>query len=114
MVSEITQLTFDSANDSRGIWSPDCSKIVFQSNRTGQYEIWIMDADGSNQTQLTFTPNGEWSIYPVWSPDGNQILFSSSRDNSGYWDLFTMNSDGSNVVNITNTGEAEQWSDWGQ
>lgn len=112
--SEITQLTYDSANDTQGIWSPDCSKIAFQSNRTGQYEIWVMNVDGANQTQLTFTANGDWSIYPVWSPGGNQILFSSSRDSSGYWDLFTMNSDGSNVTNITNTSEAEQWSDWGQ
>lgn len=110
----ITNLTTSSFNESQADWSSDCSKIVYGSNQTGNYEIWEMNADGSNKNRLTTTPNDEWSIYPRWSPDDSKIIFSTSRwSPGGYWELATMNADGSNVVNITNTSDAEQWSDWG-
>ncbi len=44
-------------------------RIVFQSDRDGNWEIYVMDADGSNKTNLTNNPLLD--IYPVWSPDGN-------------------------------------------
>jgi TolB protein len=47
-------------------WSPDGTKIVFQSNRDGNWEIYIMDVDGSNQQRLTNNPAGDY--WPSWGP----------------------------------------------
>lgn len=48
-------------------------KIVFVSNRTGNRGIWVMNPDGSGQTNLTKTPEDE--VWPDWSPDGKRIVF---------------------------------------
>ncbi len=56
-------------------FSPDGKKIVFDSNRSGSYEIWICDSDGSNQQQLTSL--GRYAGVPRWSPDGERIAFQS-------------------------------------
>jgi tol-pal system beta propeller repeat protein TolB len=77
-------------------WSPDGTKIVFVSNRTGSWQIWSMNANGANQTQLTNVPNNN---FPSWSPDGTKILFTSNR--TGNDDVFVMNTDGTNVQALT-------------
>jgi dipeptidyl aminopeptidase/acylaminoacyl peptidase len=68
-------------------------KIVFASDRdgVGNQNIYVMAADGTGQTALT-NAAGE-DQYPVWSADGNRIVFSSARE--GNDKLFTMNADGS-------------------
>lgn len=53
-------------------------KIVFASNRDGNWEIYVTNADGSGQKNLTNHP--AWDIHPRWTPDGKQILFFSDRD----------------------------------
>ena len=61
------------------------SKIVFSSNRDGNYEIYVMNAsDGSNQKKLTTNPSGD--ISPAWSPDASEIAFTSDRD--GYYEVY--------------------------
>jgi Tol biopolymer transport system component len=52
--------------DSLPSWSPDNSKIVFESNRDGKFEIYVMDSDGSGQTRLT--NNTAEDYYPDWGP----------------------------------------------
>ncbi len=54
---------------------PFLSKIAFVSDRTGNSELWMMDWDGSNQTQLT--KHGALALAPSWSPDGRQLVFTS-------------------------------------
>lgn len=73
-----------------GTWSPDGSQIVVDINN----EIWIYNSDGASGQQLT--TQGQ---YPAWSPEGDRIAFMSARDGSK--DIYTMNTDGSNVVQIT-------------
>ena len=88
-----TQLTVDGAdsNDVDPHWSPDGRKIVFASNR-GQikgrknYDIWMMDADGANLTQLT--TNGSCDDKPAFGPDGKTIYFRSNR--GLVWDIWMM------------------------
>lgn len=63
-------------------------KIAFMSYRDENWEIYIMDADGSNQTNLTNTPIDEMN--PHFSPDGSEILFQSEGA------LYTMSPDGTN------------------
>jgi TolB protein len=67
-----------------------------------------MDADGSNQTRLTYDLGADNS--PSWSPDGTRIVFASNR--GGEMDLWVMNADGSNPVQITNTVESESHPAW--
>jgi hypothetical protein len=70
-------------------WAPDGSKLVFTTHSFAQ--VFIIDADGSNPTQLTFDG---YNFLPVFSPDGTKIAFTSTR-NRGIW---TMNTDGTQQV----------------
>lgn len=86
------------SDESSQHYSPDGTKIVFQSDRDGDPEIFVCDASGANVQQLTVnTIADEW---PNWSPDGSKIIFSSRRD-TGTHELYTMNADGSNVTRLT-------------
>jgi len=72
-------------------------KIVFATNRDGNYEIYAVNPDGSDLTRLTDTPGDDYA--PFWSPDGKQIAFVSNRD--GNPEIYRMNADGSDPVRLT-------------
>ena len=63
-------------------WSRDGTKIVYESNQTGNYRIWVMNADGSGQRRLTNDP-GFMDLQPAWSPDGRHIVFSRCTTQPG-------------------------------
>ncbi len=73
-------------------------KIAFTSDRDGNREIYVMNADGSNQTRIT--NNSTIDDFPIWSPDGMKIAFLGTRSASGYA-IFLMNADGSNRTEVT-------------
>ncbi len=73
-------------------------RIVFASDRDGNNEIYVMNADGSGVTRLTNNPADEGD--PAWSPDNSQIVFTSDRDGNG--EIYVMNADGSGITNISN------------
>lgn len=75
-------------------------RIAFSSDRGGYQDIHVMDADGSNQVNLTNDP--AYDEWPTWSPDGSKIAFLSRRD--GDWEIYAMNADGSNRARLTNGG----------
>lgn len=89
----VQQLTDDEYGDYAPVWSPDGTRIAFQSFRDRDYQIVVMDADGGNQVQLTDLPGLNKS--PAWSPDGTQIVFSGS---SG---LYLIDADGGNLRQLT-------------
>ena len=60
------------------MWSEDGRKIAFTSQRDGNSEIYVMNADGSNVERLTH--HDAYDFGPAWSPDGTKIAFSSWRD----------------------------------
>jgi Tol biopolymer transport system component len=66
--------------------SPDGSQVLFQSNRTGRWEVYRMDVDGDDPVQLTDEAGD--NVTPIWSPDGSQIAFAASPD--GNSDIFVM------------------------
>jgi Tol biopolymer transport system component len=75
------------------------SKITFVSERDGgKGEIYVMDADGSNQKRLT--NNAVEEVYPAFSSDGSKIAFVSARD--GNYEIYVMDTDGSNQKRLTN------------
>lgn len=84
-----TRLTSDPGKDGFPVWSPDGSRIAFQSDRDGNFEVYVMDADGSNVVRLTDDPAGDG--FPDWSPDGSQIAFASNRD--GNFEIYVMDAE---------------------
>jgi Tol biopolymer transport system component len=86
-------------------------RIVFVSNRDGNAEIYVMDADGSNQTRLTNNFEQMDDNLPAWSADGSKIAFVSNRD--GYQpEIYVMNADGSNQTRLTNDQAGDYYPVW--
>ena len=90
-------------------WSPDGSKIAFMSTREVNYNIYIMNPDGTNQTRLTNNPASD--NRPDWSPDGSKIVFASSRD--GNSEIYVMDPDGTNQTRLTNNQALDSTPFWG-
>ncbi|HEX6284601.1 MAG TPA: protein kinase, partial [Pyrinomonadaceae bacterium] len=61
-------------------WSRDGKRIAFTSDRSGRYEIWTVNPDGTNLRQVSFDSPGDAS-FPLWSPDGRRMLFHRNRSN---------------------------------
>ena len=83
-------------------------RIVFSSERSSNEDVYIMDADGSNVTQIT-TDDADY-FSPSWSPDGCYIAFNSQR--SGNNDIYIMDADGSNVTQITTADANDRFPTW--
>ncbi len=79
-------------------WSKDGSRILYQSNRGGTWQIHVMTRDGLHGEQLTQGPSN--SNFPDWSPDNAAIAFVSDRD--GNEEVYVMKADGSSLVNLSN------------
>jgi eukaryotic-like serine/threonine-protein kinase len=78
-------------------YSPDGKRIVFASDRSGNYEIWVCNADGTNQIPLTLL--GAHSNTPRWSPDGERIVFDSNKE--GNFDIYIIPARGGKPMRLT-------------
>ncbi len=97
-----TRLTNDPGYDLAPAFSPDGLKIAFASSRAGgDFEIWVMDANGANPTRLTTHAGQDDS--PVFSPNGQKIAFNSAIGAQGQYDIVVMNADGTGQTNLTNS-----------
>jgi RHS repeat-associated protein len=109
----LSRLTNDAANDEAPNWSPNNSRIVFQSDRdnlfSGISDIYVMNWDGSGQTRLTSDAADDSAA--VWSPDGTRIVFQSARNGASY-QVYVMNADGSGQANISNSAANDTQPSW--
>jgi Tol biopolymer transport system component/pimeloyl-ACP methyl ester carboxylesterase len=78
------------------VWSPDGTQMLFASDRDGDSEIFIRSAGGE---ELQLTHNTAEDAHPAWSPGGNRVIFTSNRGGD-YFQIFTMNPDGSDVQQV--------------
>jgi hypothetical protein len=106
--SALRRLTWTTQAEQAPAWSPDGTRIAYESLLDGQH-IWVMNADGSSQTRLTSGGYAANDADPAWSPDGTQIAFGSTR--SGNWNLWVMNNDGSGMRQVSTAfGDDPAWS----
>ena len=101
-----TQLT--TGPDFKPEWSPNGDKIAFYSERDGNWDVYVMNRDGTGLVQLTDDPASDFG--PIWSPDGTKIGFASTRD--GDYEIYTMNPDGTGVTQLTHNSSDDGLIDW--
>jgi tol-pal system beta propeller repeat protein TolB len=103
-------LTDDPAHDTMPAWSPDGSRIAFvRVDPEGEWEIFVMNADGSGQEQLTYSPRFCHNYEPDWSPDGTRLAVTFQC--AGTFNVYTVNVGGSGVEQLTTGGALDPaWS----
>lgn len=108
--SDPTNLTNSASPDDedRPVWSPNGRKIVFVSNRDGDWEVFVMHRDGTRVKQLTHNQRADRD--PSWSPDGRKIVYTSERQ--GVADLFVMRKDGTNRRRISSLNASAHSPEW--
>jgi TolB protein len=89
-------------------WSPDGQRIAFCSSRDGDYDLYVMNADGTDVRRILKSPGLE--ARPSWSPDGKRLAFTSNRD--GNYEIYVCNGDGSKLRRITNNPERDDYAAW--
>ena len=90
-------------------WSADGQRITYRSIRGANYEVNVVNADGSGDVNLTGYPGMD--IEPDWSPDGQWIVFASDRDGD-FLELYAMRADGSDVLRLTNSPGKDSEPSW--
>ncbi len=110
--TQLTNLTgTPQAYESTPIWSPDGQHIAYIGRVDGEDQVFVMNADGSNQHSVTDIRNdGIGGYSPVWSPDGTTLAFEVYLDNQ--YDLYTVRGDGTDLVHLTNDPGDEHAPRW--
>ena len=96
------------AGEARAAFPRANGKLVFETNRDGNEEIYTMNSDGTDRVDLTRNPADDTD--PRWSADGKRIVFASNRD--GNYQIYTMNADGSGVTRVTHDASDDRRPTW--
>jgi TolB protein len=106
--SDVVELSVASYRNYVANWSPQGDRLVFYSDRDGDWELYVIDADGEHLEQLTH--NDEFDANPSWSPDGAGILFDARRGERR--DIYLLGVDGRAIEQITDTPEDDEQPAW--
>jgi Tol biopolymer transport system component len=116
LADDAVQLTYDPAKDVYPDWSPDGSQIVFQSDRNGNFDLFVMPSIGGVATQVT--ADTAWDARASWSPDGSLIAFESARNLDsvpvGYpkCEIFVIPPTGEPATQVTDWPRYNERPDW--
>lgn len=89
-------------------WSPDGDRLVFESGREGEFDIFTISLATKELHRLT--TDSARNLVPVWSPNGDLVAFQSIR--SANFEIYVMSSDGSNLRGLTNHEDPDLWPSW--
>jgi TolB protein len=106
--TNIRQLTDGEFSSRSPVWSPDGSYIVFESDRAGNWDLYILEVATCKDSALTTSTASD--RFPNWSPDGNQIIFVSDRE--GEKDLYTLNVSSGAIECLVNLPGDEMFPAW--
>jgi serine/threonine protein kinase/Tol biopolymer transport system component len=84
--SGLRQLTEDAFKDRHPFWSPDGRRLLFYSNRAGQYDAWVLRLDDGSAERV-LPPGSKPLTFPIWSPDGRRIAGTYDGDHPAVIDL---------------------------
>lgn len=114
-MEEELQLTSDGSNNANPSPSPDGQFFTFQSDRRGNYDIYVANMAGGERTRVT---NGEYDeVMPAWSPDGDWIAYAADVRNDGTMDILRVRRDGSDMETLVSNGRrnsAPRWDSKGE
>ena len=107
------QITSAAGVEGRLTWSPDTQRIAYESEQSGNWDIWVAQVGGQPPVNLTADHTG-LDARPSWSPDGTQIAFVSDREGVGYYTLSALGGPAQKVMNAAATSafapHHPQWS----
>jgi TolB protein len=103
----VTQLTRDAAQDVMPAISPDGSMIAYCSDRSGNWDVFVMPVTGGKAFQITTDVTAD--VAPSWSPDGTQLVFSRLGETSGRWEMWTVRVSKPEVAQFIGYGLFPKW-----
>lgn len=98
------------AFDAHPAWSPDGSRIAFESTVEGKRTIWVMQADGQGLRRLTELTGAAVETAPAWSPRGDRIAYASDRD--GNSEIYVVGADGTGSRRLTDNPATDGVPSW--
>lgn len=104
----MVQLTINTAREFNPAWSPNGQQIAYASNQDGDFEIWVMEANGSNPHPITSNTTDDFS--PHWSPDGSQIVYQSQGGGASH--LYRIPAAGGTPTQLTSSSAIDLFPDW--
>lgn len=103
----VTRLTDDPAEDAMPSISPTGTHVAFTSNRTGNWDIFVMPVEGGRPVQITSDKGHE--LHPSWSPDGRTLVFCRLGVISGRWEMWTVNLENPATSSFIGYGLFPEW-----
>ena len=104
----VTQLTSDPASDVQPTFRPDDARVAFASDRSGNWDIWVVHLNGGQPIQITDGLADE--LHPSWSPDGTKLVYCSRPAQGGPWELWITDAHGGSMKKFIGYGLFPQWS----